>query len=132
MVTFHRLLLLSVLISFVLGGCAQKSTLIPKSDKTMLDIYNEHQKQSAWKKGDVDSARERISRPSEMGDRDLEGYTRDADREIEQLFPKLPNPVLVMYVFPHLAGEGKYPVPGYSTAFSMYEEEHYALPGEVE
>ncbi len=36
-----------------------------------------------------------------------------------------------MYVFPHLAGEEKMPVPGYATSFSMYSKTEFALPGEV-
>jgi hypothetical protein len=43
----------------------------------------------------------------------------------------VPNPDLVMVVYPHLA-RGKYPVPGYVTTFPMYDEVIYALPGEVE
>lgn len=35
-----------------------------------------------------------------------------------------------MVVYPHLA-KGKYPVPGYVTVFPMYDQTHYALPGEV-
>ena len=34
-----------------------------------------------------------------------------------------------MYVFPHLA-QSRYPVPGYFTAFPMYEQVHYQMPGE--
>lgn len=65
------------------------------------------------------------------GEAALQGYTRDAFTEIDVLFPRLPNPTLVMYVFPHLAGKTRAPVPGYTTAFSMYEQVEYALPGEV-
>ena len=54
---------------------------------------------------------------------------RDALNEIDVLFPRLSNPTLVMYVFPHLAGGA--PVPGYATAFPLYEGVEYALPGEV-
>ena len=61
----------------------------------------------------------------------LHGYTRDAWREIEILFPRLPNPTLLMYVFPHLSRDGA-PVPGYSTAFPLYDRDHYALPGELD
>lgn len=52
---------------------------------------------------------------------------------VRQGFSRLPNPDLVMYVFPHLAGRypGRYPVPGYFTVFPMYESTQYALPGEV-
>jgi conjugative transfer region lipoprotein (TIGR03751 family) len=46
-------------------------------------------------------------------------------------FTRVPNPDLVMVVYPHLA-KGKYPVPGYVTVFPMYEENLYALPGEIE
>ncbi len=65
------------------------------------------------------------------GEAALQGYTRDAFNEINVLFPRLPNPTLVMYIFPHLAGETQAPVPGYATAFPMYEQVEYALPGEV-
>jgi hypothetical protein len=49
---------------------------------------------------------------------------------LRQGFARLPNPDLVMYVFPHLA-RGRYPVPGYYTVFPMYESAPYALPGEM-
>ena len=71
------------------------------------------------------------NRPILTGEAALQGYTRDAFKEIDVLFPRLPNPTLVMYVFPHLAGEAHAPVPGYATAFPMYEQVEYALPGEV-
>ena len=65
-----------------------------------------------------------------MSTGDLGSWTRGAENEIEQLFPELPNPRLVMYVFPHLTDEGA-PVPGYATAFYLYRERGlFALPGE--
>ena len=36
-----------------------------------------------------------------------------------------------MYVFPHLAGSERVPVPGYATTFTLYERVEYAMPGEV-
>ena len=51
--------------------------------------------------------------------------------EIDNRFARLPNPDLVMYVTPHLSANGRYPVPGYSTVFPMYETVEYAMPGEV-
>ena len=71
------------------------------------------------------------NRPVIKGEAALQGYTREAFNEIDILFPRLPNPTLVMYVFPHLAGETLAPVPGYATAFPLYEQTEYALPGEV-
>ncbi|WP_239232362.1 TIGR03751 family conjugal transfer lipoprotein [Thiomicrospira aerophila] len=57
-------------------------------------------------------------------------YTRDAMNELDVLFPRLPNPTLVMYVYPYIARSGV-PVPGYSTAFPLFDQPHYALPGEA-
>jgi len=56
-------------------------------------------------------------------------YTRNVLNETNMLFPMLPNPSLVMYVYPHISASGV-PVPGYATAFKFYETEQYALPGE--
>jgi conjugative transfer region lipoprotein (TIGR03751 family) len=71
-----------------------------------------------------------IDRPAAGGAADLHGYTQQAHNEIEQVFPLLPNPQLVLFVFPHLSAEGA-PVPGYSTAFPMYAVDQYAMPGEL-
>jgi conjugative transfer region lipoprotein (TIGR03751 family) len=57
-------------------------------------------------------------------------YTRTAQNEIYRQFQRLPNPDLVMYVFPHLAGTDPVPVPGYSTVFPLYQRVQYAMPGE--
>lgn len=63
-------------------------------------------------------------------DTGLKGYTRDVSSELSLHFPRLPNPTIVLYVFPHLSLEGT-PVPGYSTTFPMYETVEYALPWEI-
>ncbi|MCG5537363.1 TIGR03751 family conjugal transfer lipoprotein [Halorhodospira halophila] len=62
----------------------------------------------------------------------LAGYTRQAHDELEPRFGRVPNPSMVMYVYPHLATPNEVPVPGYSTTFPMFERDHYALPGEPE
>lgn len=49
---------------------------------------------------------------------------------MNQRFQRVPNPDLLMVVYPHMA-KGKYPVPGYVTTFPMFDEVHYALPGET-
>ncbi len=71
------------------------------------------------------------TRPINSGDEDLGGYTREALNELDITFPRLPNPSLVLYIFPHLAGAERTPVPGYVTTFPLYERVEYALPGEV-
>lgn len=59
-------------------------------------------------------------------------YTREAANEIHSQFRRLPNPDLVMYVYPHLAGgTEQVPIPGYSTVFPLYSRTPYAMPGET-
>lgn len=141
----------AVLISIAaLGGCTSKEKVLPQDGPTMLDIYNGHlaragepyQREGRAKEA---GAQERPASAQSMRevraelrgqvvtdqDARLVAYTRDVHNEIENLFPTLPNPTLVMYVYPHLAGEENMPVPGYSTSFSLYQRTEYALPGEV-
>lgn len=58
------------------------------------------------------------------------GFVRDQQTELENKFPRLPNPVLNLFVFPHLTKDNN-PVPGYTTNFNLYRSDQYALPGEV-
>jgi len=123
-----------LLTSFVMAGCAStKEAVLPQDGPTMSEIYHEHQERS--RRGGSDGAREALAsdHPHAVsdGDRDLYGYTRDAAREVDSIFQRLPNPTLVMYVYPHLAGRHAVPIPGYSTTFTMYERTEFALPGEA-
>lgn len=116
-------------ISLVLGGCAStKEAVLPQDGPSMKTIYEQHMRESGA--NDPMAVREALgNRP--VIDGALYSYTRDAHNEIDTTFPRLPNPSLVMYVFPHLADEEQIPVPGYATTFPMYERVEYALPGEV-
>ena len=119
------------LISLTLAGCAStKDTVLPQDGPSMKAIYEGHVHEMHARDPQVIRG-ELGNRPVVTGEVALQGYTRDAFNEIDVLFPRLPNPTLVMYVFPHLAGEAGAPVPGYTTAFPMYEQVEYALPGEV-
>lgn len=124
-----RYSLLLILISLTLAGCTYKSKgkpMLPQSGSTMADIYRAHMQE-------VGQSQLTQPRFNVYVDRDAmySGYTQDALQELDQLFPVLPNPTLVMYVHPHLAGDEMSPVPGYYTSFTLYERTHYALPGEV-
>ncbi len=129
----HPSILIFVLssISLILAGCASsKDAVLPQDGPSMKAIYEAHvNKMNA--QGTQIIRHELGNRRLDNGESALQGYTRDAFNEIDILFPRLPNPTLVMYVFPHLAGETQAPVPGYATAFPMYEKVEYALPGEV-
>ena len=119
------------LISLVLAGCTStKDNVLPQDGPSMKAIYEGHIQ--AMNARDPQAIRRELgNRSLDNGEAALQGYSRDAFNEIDVLFPRLPNPTLVMYVFPHLAGETRAPVPGYATAFPMYEQVEYALPGEV-
>lgn len=124
-----RVLLLSISAWFT--GCAgTKDTVLPQDGPSMQAIYDAH----FARMGEEDaSALRRDLGPRPIADdaADLAGYARTAHTELETLFPRLPNPTLVLYVFPHLAGPERAPVPGYATTFTLYERIEYALPGEV-
>ena len=119
------------LISLVLVGCAStKDAVLPQDGPSMKAIYEAHVKEMNARDPQIVRG-ELGARCIATGEADLRGYTRESFNEIDVLFPRLPNPTLVMYVFPHLAGTARAPVPGYTTAFPMYEQVEYALPGEV-
>ncbi len=124
-----RSLLPLVLIS--LAGCAgSKDTILPTDGPSMKTIYTRHFSDIGMH-GTISVRKELKSRPLATDVADLAGYVRDAFNELDSHFPRLPNPTLVMYVFPHLVGDERLPIPGYSTTFPMYRQLEYALPGEV-
>ncbi|MEH6498333.1 MAG: TIGR03751 family conjugal transfer lipoprotein [Pseudoalteromonas distincta] len=122
-----------------LAGCAtSKEELMPHGGRTMQDIW--HQEAGDGGSGQAArrhllDARQSLRRPLtdadwQMAPEQQARYTRTAANEIRSQFPRLPNPDLVMYVFPHLAGTDPVPVPGYSTVFPLYQRVQYAMPGE--
>ena len=118
-------------ISLALGGCAStKESVLPQDGPSMKAIYDAHFE--GMGADDPHVLRGELgTRPLGDDDVDLAGYSRTAHTELETIFPRLPNPTLVMYVFPHLAGSERVPVPGYATTFTLYDRVEYALPGEV-
>ncbi len=132
--------LISLLLA--LSGCATtKEDVFPKDMKPMSEVYDQHF--AKLRTRGVEGARVRLKERSaalketaggselpQGAHPQLAGYTREAHNEIEALFPALPNPQLVLYVYPHLGEDGA-PVPGYATAFPLYERVEYALPGEA-
>ncbi len=126
-----RLLVSLVSISLGLAGCAtNKEAVLPQDGPSMKAIYDSHFEQMGT--NTVSAVRVELSRrPVDADSASLQGFSRDAYNELDITFPRLPNPVLVMFIFPHLATEERVPIPGYSTTFPMYERIEYSLPGEV-
>ena len=129
----------------VLSGCAtSKEELLTHSDRTMMDIWQQETGGGGSGTGQVArrqllDARQSLRRPlTEANVRaDVQAapaaqvrYTRTARNEVYRQFQRLPNPDLVMYVYPHLAGTDPVPVPGYTTVFPLYQRVQYAMPGE--
>lgn len=126
--------LAALVAATVLASCTtNKEKLLPHGQTTMLDIWQRETGRSGQRQ--LLDARQALRRPLTVPDSqalETEGktYTRAASNEIYAQFKRLPNPDLVMYVFPHLGGSEHVPVPGYSTVFPLYEHVQYALPGE--
>lgn len=136
--TWTNALCASLLAAVALAGCAtSQEKLLTHDSATMLDIWNRHmsaQARTGPATRQLLDARQALRRPLSQADEPNitadTGYTRTARNEIDRLFHRLPNPDLVMYVFPHLAGTDPVPVPGYSTVFPLHQRVHYAMPGE--
>jgi conjugative transfer region lipoprotein (TIGR03751 family) len=117
----------------MLSGCTvvsgPRASPLPTGGPTMADIYRSHSNRVAASGSAADQARARL--PLRAATEFDPGPAREeAASQIERRFARVANPDLVMTVFPHLA-QGKYPVPGYVTAFPMYESVDYLLPGEA-
>ena len=128
--TRPRLPLLLVLWTSLTACAAGKDTILPADGPTMQAIYTRHFTDIGLQ--DPERVRQHVgARPIHDNAADLAGYTRDAFNELDLRFPRLPNPTLVLYVYPHLAGASRVPVPGYATTFPLYERVEVALPGDV-
>jgi conjugative transfer region lipoprotein (TIGR03751 family) len=132
--SLHWIKALSGLLALaLLSGCTtDKDKLMPHGPQNMLDLWN----QSAGAGGGSSASRQlmdarlQLRRPLSDVDATHNSYTRTAQNEIYSQFKRLPNPDLVMYVFPHLTGTDPAPIPGYSTVFPLYQRVQYAMPGE--
>ncbi|WP_110972534.1 TIGR03751 family conjugal transfer lipoprotein [Pseudomonas huaxiensis] len=118
-----------------LTGCATDAEkLLHHGNQTMADIWFQEAGLQASGQANTQliEARMALRRPLTNAEiaMDNVGYTRSAQNEIQRQFHRLPNPDLVMFIFPHLAGTETVPVPGYSTVFPLHTRVHYALPGE--
>jgi conjugative transfer region lipoprotein (TIGR03751 family) len=113
-------------------GCATSGNAIPQDVPTMAEVYRDAMAQTGTETfAEARSRVASIQAPSQQAKYQSDSaYTRTAANEINQLFPTLTNPTCVMYIYPHLAGVDQMPVPGYTTAFSLYDKTYYALPGE--
>lgn len=123
-------------IALLASACStNKDELLPHGDRTMMDVWDQGSSGSSSSSSrQLLDARQDLRRPLQPNQAgaldDNAKFTRTAQNEIYSQFKRLPNPDLVMYVFPHLAGSDPAPIPGYTTVFPLYQRVQYAMPGE--
>jgi conjugative transfer region lipoprotein (TIGR03751 family) len=125
-----------------LAGCtvfAPRGSPLPSDGPTMVEVYRNHMATGGATSITNDAEALRKDRGRTPRDRlPLRGAEDDASvtqrtalsEPLNNRFERLPNPDLTMFVYPHLS-QGRYPVPGYTTVFPMYDGVQYAMPGEV-
>ncbi|HIO96909.1 MAG TPA: TIGR03751 family conjugal transfer lipoprotein [Leucothrix sp.] len=120
---------ISLVFSVFLGACTTtpKASIQPKKSKTIADIMQGQTGKSALKNYRKKPSQWQTSPAYQVNPM---SYTRSEAKELHGLFPRLSNPDLCMYIYPHLSLENA-TVPGYSSCFSLYDQNHYALPGEA-
>ncbi|CCW28980.1 TIGR03751 family conjugal transfer lipoprotein [Xenorhabdus nematophila] len=120
--------------TFLMGCSTSKDKLMPVGDHNMMEIWQGKAGEKVSTGQLVQQAENTQVRPLKEHKQGTQitlsdSYSRTQETEISQQFPRLPNPDMVMYVFPHLS-QGNLPVPGYSTVFSFYQQVQYAMLGE--
>ncbi len=123
----HILIALSVgWISLGLAGCSSMSPSngMPHGDLTMSQIYQgSTQGGASYQEGGQES---QVVLP-----RPYAGVVSTGPQVVHGI-AELPNPAIDVYVSPHFvqAGDQNVLIPGYTTAFFMYNRPHFALPTE--
>lgn len=142
----------------LVSGCATQETILPPSERKMADIYREAMDDvespvvetfdpqticaSLELEDGTEACQEVLAEHAKAIYRQIDSnpveqpldyieYTRTAQSELDNLFPRLENPDLVIYVYPHLATRTRAPIPGYTTVVPLYERVEYRLPGEA-
>ncbi|QLB12787.1 conjugative transfer region lipoprotein (TIGR03751 family) [Bisgaardia hudsonensis] len=118
-------------LTALLAGCSTSSEdLLPTNGHSIRDVWDKNAGS-----GQLHQYRSQDNRSIDpvdyISNREQSSYTRTAENEIDNLFPRLPNPNLLMYVYPHLSPSTEMmPIPGYSTVIPFYSRVQYAQPGE--
>lgn len=106
----------------VLAGCGG-AIPEPQQGDDMLAVYERHTGGSALIPGQRGADTPPLAPVAD--------YVRDVRNETDNLFHRLPNPTLFLFIPPHVVGNEGLPVPGYTVPVPMYKTTPYALPGEV-
>jgi conjugative transfer region lipoprotein (TIGR03751 family) len=154
----HVLKTTGLAVALMTSGCATQETILPPSERKMADIYREAMDEVAAPVTETfdpeaicasleleegtEACQETLTEHAKAAYRQIDSdpveqpldyieYTRTTRSELDSLFPRLENPDLVIYVYPHLATRTRAPIPGYTTVVPLYERVEYRLPGEA-
>ncbi len=118
--------LIVLIIAVTSIGCSTSGKKFLKTENmpTMKEVYNGKFSHS---KNVNNKHTERSVGNSTEG---LQGDIKNQYDSLAKEFQFLPNPTLIMYIYFHLT-DGGTPIPGYSTFFKFYENDHVALPNEI-
>ena len=141
----------------LLAGCASQDTLLPQSERPMIDIYREAMHEAGGPAApafdpevicaslsldaSIEACEETLAAHAQAVYQQIDAdpaeqpldyleYTRTTVSELDNLFPRHANPDMVIYVYPHLATRIRAPIPGYTTVIPLFERVEYRLPGE--
>ena len=121
----HHPLIVCCLSSFIFGCASTKEDVFKDAEKEMKTMGEIYESAMVSDK----SSQLLIKREINDGEEDLSGYARNESNVLSMKFPRLNNPTLYMYVYPHITSSNN-PIPGYITHFKMFKEAPYVLPHE--
>ncbi len=120
-------LTLTNIVVLALVGCAHDPKFLPEEGPTSMEVYDNHLLNSVEQ---TDGQTLDEHHDDAQDQRDPTEWSLRVDHMLSVKFPEIPNIELQGFVYPHLTANG-HPVPGYPTHFWLYDQHHYALPGEV-
>jgi conjugative transfer region lipoprotein (TIGR03751 family) len=120
-ITSHCVLTTTLTLLLNLTGCTTCGNAIPNNEPTMAEIYETAMQQSH--QYSLEQVRSQVKNNNTC--------CVSSDTDTANTFPTLPNPQLIMYVYPHFSTQDEAPIPGYTTTFNLYEKMYYAMEGEV-
>jgi conjugative transfer region lipoprotein (TIGR03751 family) len=108
-----------------------KSGVLPEEGPSMAAIYNGQFESEAGDPG-LTQARAKVPKniPKETGSVSTKAPL-DTQNNVPDTGPKmLPNSTIKIYVYPHFDQADQNYIPGHLAYTKLYEEAHFALPGE--
>jgi conjugative transfer region lipoprotein (TIGR03751 family) len=124
-------ILIGALLVATITGCSstksEKEKIIPRSDKTTEQVYDE---QSAASLEKNQAFRNMVSmRPATEQEVLVKPY--EINEVGRPIFKTLPNPTLYLYFPATISSDGRMPIPAWMTEFKMYDRDEYAAHGEI-